>query len=50
MNINWDIWRVITSKIATKTEIEEHWTLSDIADANEALDIEGEMQAHQDKD
>ena len=46
MNIDWVLWRIITSKIATKTEIDEHWTLMDVADANEALDIDLELNAH----
>jgi hypothetical protein len=32
------IWRVVLSKIATLQEIETHWSLIDLLDANEVLD------------
>lgn len=32
--------------MATLQEVDEHWTLNDIADAHEALDIKGEAEAY----
>lgn len=34
------------AKIATLEEIERHWSLVDIADAHEALDIKEEAEAY----
>lgn len=33
------IWRVVMREKATLQEIEKHWDLNDLYDANEALDI-----------
>lgn len=43
-NIEWSIWRPVTAKIATLAEIETHWSIDDLADANEALDIKAEAE------
>jgi hypothetical protein len=40
----------VLARIATLTEIETRWTLTDLADAHEALDIQQEAQAHANKD
>jgi hypothetical protein len=32
------VWRPILERIATLTEIEKYWTLTDLLDAHEALD------------
>jgi hypothetical protein len=37
---------VILSGKATLKEIEEHYSINDLADANEALDIEQDYDAH----
>lgn len=34
------------AKIATLAEIENHWTLCDLADAHEALDIQCEAEKY----
>ena len=39
MNIDWFKWRPVVEEIATLSEIEEKWTLCDLADAHEALDV-----------
>jgi len=31
------IWRLVLEKIATLQEIENHWTLTDLLDAHDAL-------------
>ena len=38
--------RVALSGLATLKEIDEKWTINDLADANEALDIKEETEAH----
>lgn len=38
------IWRLVIAKVATLQEIETHYSLVDVLDANEALDIEQEAQ------
>jgi hypothetical protein len=40
----------VLARIATLTEIETCWSLTDLADAHEALDIRQEAQAHESKD
>jgi len=34
------------AKVASLSEIEKHWSINDLADANEALDIKDEVEAH----
>lgn len=45
-NVNFDpfIWRPILAQITTLHEIDEYWTICDLADANEALDIKAEIE------
>ena len=38
-NIDYFKWRPILEGIATLHEVDAHWTICDLADANEALDI-----------
>ena len=38
------MWRIVTAKIATLTEIEEHWNIDDILDANAVLDFQHASQ------
>lgn len=40
---DWPIWRLVLKSIATLHEIESHWTISDVLDANEALDVEADV-------
>ena len=35
----WRVWRLVCEGIATLHEIETHWHLGDVLDANEALDV-----------
>jgi len=39
------VWRVVLSGKATLTEIETQWSLDDLMDANEALDVRAEIEA-----
>jgi hypothetical protein len=39
------VWRVVLSGNATLTEIETMWSIDDLGDANEALDIQAEIEA-----
>lgn len=38
------LWRPITRGVATLNEIRSSWTIKDLADANEALDIIDESE------
>lgn len=39
-HIDWFVWRVIRARYATLTELRESWTLLDVLDAHELLDLE----------
>jgi hypothetical protein len=39
-HLDWYVWRIVLAKIATLREIEEHWSLSDLLDAQDALDLQ----------
>lgn len=36
----WPVWRVIGHGYGTLAEIETHWWVEDVLDANEAIDVE----------
>lgn len=42
----WPFWRLVTDHrvTATKTEIETQWWIEDVYDANQALDIQIEIE------
>jgi hypothetical protein len=44
--LNWFVWRVLTHdrSNATLREVEEHWSLVDLVNANLALDVHDELQ------
>jgi hypothetical protein len=44
MNVNWYLWRPVVERIATLHEIETFWSIDDLADAHEALDIRNEAE------
>lgn len=46
MNIDFFKWRPILEGIATLEEINRSWTINDLADANEALDIKNEIDTY----
>lgn len=37
-------WRPILAKITTLQEVENHWSIDDLTDAHELLDIKGEAE------
>jgi len=43
-NINWYKWRPIIEKITTLEEVETFWTIDDLADANEALNLKADAE------
>lgn len=43
------IWRPIIKKVATLEEIESHWDITDLLDANEALDVMDDLERLQAK-
>lgn len=45
LNINWYVWRPVIRQIATYAEIMQHWTINDLADAHEALDLQDAADA-----
>jgi len=42
--VDWAIWRPIIAKKTTLEEIERHWSVDDLADCHDAMDIDQEMQ------
>lgn len=46
LNISWFIWRPVIRQIATYAEIMRHWTLNDLYDAHEALDLQDAADEH----
>ncbi len=38
------MWRLVVEQVATLQEIDEHWTIEDVLDANEALDVFDDAQ------
>jgi hypothetical protein len=45
MTISMFIWRPILAGMVTLQELDTHWTLCDLMDAHEALDIQSEANA-----
>jgi hypothetical protein len=45
ITVDWFIWRPIIAKVTTLREIEESWSIDDLLDAHEALDIQQEHEA-----
>jgi len=44
--VDWFVWRPIVAQIATLEEIERSWSIDDMLDAHEALDIKFEQEEH----
>jgi len=46
VGLDWEIWRLLTDPRihASKREIETDWTLDDVLDAHEALDVRDEAE------
>ena len=41
----WYVWRLVVEQVATLRELDDHWCMSDVLDANEALDKWAARQA-----
>jgi hypothetical protein len=37
---DWPVWRVVAEGMGTLVEIERHWWVEHVLDANEALDVQ----------
>jgi hypothetical protein len=48
--LEWFKWRLITAKICTLQEFDSHYSYLDMIQANEALDIQIEMENESMKD
>lgn len=46
MNISYYKWRPIIEGVASLQEIKEVWTINDLADCHEALDLRDSIKAH----
>ena len=46
MNISYYKWRPVLEQVATLQEITDHWTINDLADCHEALDLMDSVKAH----
>lgn len=46
MNISYFKWRPVLEQVATLQEISDHWTINDLADCHEALDLMDSVKAH----
>lgn len=44
MNIDVNVWRVWLTGNVTLHELDTYWTMSDLFDANEALDLKNEVE------
>lgn len=42
--VNFAVWRIILEGLATLQEIETHWSIDDLADAHEALDLKATLE------
>ncbi len=42
--MNFAVWRVVLEGVATLQEIETHWSIDDLADAHEALDLKTALE------
>lgn len=40
---DWHVWRLVLDGVATLHEIETHWSITDVLDANEALDVQADV-------
>lgn len=46
-HLDWYRWRLLSSPFLTVTmhELETHWTIDDVADAHDALDVREELES-----
>lgn len=43
--MNFAVWRLVLDGVATLQEIETWWSIDDLADAHEALDVRASIEA-----
>lgn len=43
--MNWLIWRPVINGLGTLKEVKYDWTIDDLMDAHEALDVKEEIEA-----
>jgi hypothetical protein len=39
----WPVWRLVERRVATLREIDEHWSIGDVLDGNETLDVTDDL-------
>lgn len=39
----WPVWRIVRAGMTTIEEVDRHWWIDDVLDANEALDLSEEI-------
>lgn len=49
INVDWFIWRPVLRQVATLQEIETHWTIYDLLDCHEALDVIDDLESARNK-
>ncbi len=42
--VDWYLWRPIVYKVATLQEMDIHWSINDLADCHDAMDIRTEAE------
>ena len=47
LDVDWFVWRVVVSGLATLRDIDEHWTIKDLIDANAILDTQDAVAVKQ---
>lgn len=43
-SVNWDIWRPVMAGYGTLVEVQTQWSLDDLADALEAIEVSAECE------
>ena len=43
-HLDWFIWRLVLSQVTTLQEMETHWSVVDMLDAHEALDLQEDAE------
>lgn len=41
----WPVWRVVARGMASLRDVDEHWSVEDVLDANEYLDVRDDLDA-----
>lgn len=43
-HLDWFIWRLVLAQVVTLQELETHWSVVDMLDAHEAIDLQEEAE------